>query len=85
MIALASLAQFMLHTSWVLYTNFKFGWGPAQIGWSLFAVGVMSALVQGVLLKHLLQALLAAQAGRRRAAGQRHDLPRLRPGHAKAG
>lgn len=54
-IALAALAQFMLHTSWVLYTHFKFGWGPAQVGWSLFAVGLMSALVQGVLLKHLLR------------------------------
>ena len=53
-IALASLAQFTLHTSWVLYTTFKFGWGPAQNGWSLFTVGLMSALVQGVLLKHLL-------------------------------
>lgn len=54
-IALATLSQFMLHTSWVLYTTFKFGWGPAQNGWSLFAVGIMSALVQGVLLKHLLE------------------------------
>ncbi|MCC7152798.1 MAG: MFS transporter [Rubrivivax sp.] len=53
-IALASLAQFTLHNSWVLYTTFKFGWGPAQNGWSLFVVGLMSALVQGVLLKHLL-------------------------------
>jgi MFS transporter, DHA1 family, tetracycline resistance protein len=53
-IGLSSLAQFVLHTSWVLYTLFKFGWGPAQVGWSLFAVGMMMALVQGVLLKHLL-------------------------------
>jgi len=54
-IGLASLAQFTLHSSWVLYTTFKFGWGPAQNGWSLFAVGVMSALVQGFLLKYLLK------------------------------
>jgi MFS transporter, DHA1 family, tetracycline resistance protein len=53
-LALSSLAQFVLHTSWVLYTTFKFGWGPRDNGWSLFAVGLMSALVQGVLLKHLL-------------------------------
>ena len=53
-IGLAALAQFTLHTSWVLYTTFKFGWGPAQNGWSLFTVGVMSALVQGFLLKFLL-------------------------------
>jgi MFS transporter, DHA1 family, tetracycline resistance protein len=54
-IALAALAQFTLHNAWVLYTTFKFGWGPAQNGWSLFTVGVMSVLVQGFLLKHLLK------------------------------
>ncbi len=54
-VALSGLAQFVLHTSWVLYTSFKFGWGPAQNGWSLFAVGVMTAVVQGGLLKHLLK------------------------------
>lgn len=54
-IGLASLAQFTLHTSWVLYTTFKFGWGPAQNGASLFVVGLMSAFVQGYLLKHLLR------------------------------
>lgn len=54
-IGLVALAQFMLHTSWVLYTSFKFGWGPAQVGWSLFAVGLMAAFVQGFLLKHLLK------------------------------
>lgn len=54
-IALGALAQFTLHTTWVLYTQFKFGWGPLENGWSLFAVGVMSALVQGFLLGHLLR------------------------------
>ena len=54
-IALASLAQFMLHMIWVLYTKFKFGWGPAEVGWSLFAVGVVSAVSQGVLLRPLLK------------------------------
>jgi MFS transporter, DHA1 family, tetracycline resistance protein len=53
-IGLAALAQFTLHNSFVLYTTFKFGWGPAQNGWALFVVGLMSVLVQGFLLKHLL-------------------------------
>jgi len=53
-IGLAGLAQFMLHMTWVLYTKFRFGWGPGQVGWSLFAVGVVSALSQGVLLKPVL-------------------------------
>jgi DHA1 family tetracycline resistance protein-like MFS transporter len=54
-LALSALAQFVLHSTWVLYTSFKFGWGPLENGWSLFAVGVMSTLVQGVFLKHLLR------------------------------
>jgi DHA1 family tetracycline resistance protein-like MFS transporter len=49
------LAQFILYTTWVLYNTFKFGWGPAQNGWSLFAVGIVSAFVQGVLLSRLLK------------------------------
>jgi MFS transporter, DHA1 family, tetracycline resistance protein len=54
-VALVSLAQFTLHTSWVLYTKFKFGWGPKEVGFSLLCVGVMSAFAQGVLLKHSLK------------------------------
>ena len=54
-VGLAALAQFTLHTSWVLYTHFRFGWGPAQVGWSLFTVGAISAVVQGLLLKHMLK------------------------------
>ena len=48
-IALSSLAQFMLHSTWALYTQLKFGWGPREIGLSLLAVGAMSVLGQGVL------------------------------------
>ncbi len=54
-LACAGLAQFTLYTTWVLYTTFRFGWGPAENGWSLFAVGIVSALVQGVLLGRLLK------------------------------
>ena len=60
-LALAALAQFVMYTVWVLYTTFKFGWGPTENGWSLFAVGVMSALVQGLLLKHLLRRFSASR------------------------
>lgn len=59
-IGLSSLAQLVLHTSWVLYTGFKFGWGPKDNGLSLFAVGVMSVIVQGFLLPRLLK-LFSAQ------------------------
>ncbi len=54
-IALSTLSQFMLHATWVLYTTFKFGWGPRETGWSLMVVGVVSVLMQGVLLKHILK------------------------------
>jgi DHA1 family tetracycline resistance protein-like MFS transporter len=54
-VACSGLAQFVLYTSWVLYTTFKFGWGPLENGWSLAAVGVVSAVVQGLLLGRLLK------------------------------
>jgi DHA1 family tetracycline resistance protein-like MFS transporter len=54
-IACSGLAQFVLYTTWVLYTTFKFGWGPLQNGWSLFAVGIASAVTQGLLLGRLLK------------------------------
>jgi MFS transporter, DHA1 family, tetracycline resistance protein len=54
-IAVANLAQFILHGTWVLYTDFRFGWGPRETGLSLFAVGVMAAIVQGGLLGWLLK------------------------------
>jgi MFS transporter, DHA1 family, tetracycline resistance protein len=56
-LALSGLAQLVLQTSWVLYTSFKFGWGPKDNGMSLFAVGVMSVVVQGFLLPRLLKVL----------------------------
>ena len=34
-VAFASLAQFILQTTWALYTQLKFGWTPSQIGASL--------------------------------------------------
>jgi len=54
-IAFSGLAQFILYTTWVLYTTFKFGWGPMENGWSLAVVGVTSVIVQGVLLSRLLK------------------------------
>lgn len=60
-LALVGLAQFTLYTVWVLYTSFKFGWGPTENGWSLFAVGLVSALVQGVLLGRLLKRFTPAR------------------------
>jgi len=49
-IGLVTLAQFILHSTWVLYTGFRFGWGPQENGLSLFVVGLASAVMQGLLL-----------------------------------
>jgi MFS transporter, DHA1 family, tetracycline resistance protein len=54
-IALSNLAQFVLYTTWVLYTTYRFNWTPRDNGWSLFAVGVMAAVVQGFLLSRLIK------------------------------
>jgi len=54
-VAFSGLAQFVLYTCWVLYTTFKFGWGPRDNGWSLAAVGVVSAIMQGLLLGRILK------------------------------
>lgn len=54
-IACTGLAQGILYNCWVLYTTFKFGWGPQENGWSLAAVGVVSVIVQGGLLGPLLR------------------------------
>lgn len=53
-IGLGNLAQFILHTVWVLYTTFRFNWSPQQNGWSLFLVGATGLIVQGFLLKRLI-------------------------------
>jgi len=54
-VALAVLAQLMLQVSWVLYTTFRFGWGPRDNGWALFTVGVVAVVVQGGLMAPLLR------------------------------
>jgi DHA1 family tetracycline resistance protein-like MFS transporter len=60
--AINNLAQFILHATWVLYTGFRFGWGPREVGLSLFVVGLVAAIVQGGLLGTMLRVL-----GERRA------------------
>jgi DHA1 family tetracycline resistance protein-like MFS transporter len=53
--ALIVLAQLILQTTWVLYTHFRFGWGPKDNGFALFCVGLVAAVVQGGLLSPLLR------------------------------
>lgn len=54
-IACSGLAQFVTYTTWVLYSKFKFGWGPRENGWTLAAFGIASVIGQGFLLGRLLK------------------------------
>jgi DHA1 family tetracycline resistance protein-like MFS transporter len=47
------LAQTMLQSTWALYTDARYHWGPLQIGVSLMCVGVLSGLVQATLVKKI--------------------------------
>lgn len=48
---LANLAHYALNSTFVLFTDFRFGWGPQQVGLSLALVGICSGLVQAVLVR----------------------------------
>jgi DHA1 family tetracycline resistance protein-like MFS transporter len=45
------LAQWILQSTWALHNQSRFGWSMRAVGLSLMAVGVGTALVQGVLVK----------------------------------
>jgi DHA1 family tetracycline resistance protein-like MFS transporter len=53
-IVFTALAQVGLQTIWAYYTQERYRWEPAQVGWSLAAVGVSAAIVQGGLLRVIL-------------------------------
>jgi MFS transporter, DHA1 family, tetracycline resistance protein len=53
--ALCAAAQMLQHSTWVLYTNFRFGWGPKENGIALFFVGLTAAVVQAGLLAILIK------------------------------
>lgn len=54
---LMNMAQFGLHSTWVLSMQARFGWTPRQVGWSMFVVGISAALVQGGLARRVIPAL----------------------------
>ena len=49
-------------STFVLYADYRFGWGPQMVGYTLAGVGVLAAIVQGGLIKKIVGAL-----GERRA------------------
>jgi DHA1 family tetracycline resistance protein-like MFS transporter len=48
-----ALSQRGLESVWVLYTHYRFGWEELQNGLALALVGIMAALVQGVLIRRI--------------------------------
>ena len=60
----ASLAQRGLESVWVLHTGFRYGWEPVTNGLTLGLVGVMAMLVQGLLIKPIVERI-----GERRTVG----------------
>ena len=56
------LAQNSVHSVWVLYTTYRFEWTPFMNGLSLTFVGILSAVVQGWLVR-----LVVPRVGERRA------------------
>lgn len=56
------LSQNILQSTWVLFTGYRFNWGPLENGFSLTLLGLLTAIVQGGLIRVLLPRL-----GERRA------------------
>lgn len=61
-IVCASLGQMILQSIWALYAQGRYGWSGLQVGMSLTAVGLATAVVSGGLLR-----LLIPKLGERRA------------------
>jgi DHA1 family tetracycline resistance protein-like MFS transporter len=52
---LTTFTQMMLHSTWVLYTTFRFAWTPRDNGIALFCIGLSTAVVQAGLLATLMK------------------------------
>ncbi len=54
---LIMLAQAMLYSIWVLYTGHRYEWDTRAVGLSLGVAGILSALVQAILVKRIVATL----------------------------
>lgn len=52
-VALIALVHMVYPTTFVLYADYRFGWGPLMVGITLALVGVLQAVVQGGLIKSI--------------------------------
>ena len=55
--AFTQLAERAMESTWVLFTDFRYGWGPADVGMSLAVVGLLIAFTEGVLVRILVPRL----------------------------
>lgn len=55
--AFTQLAERSMESTWVLFTDFRFAWGPAEVGLSLAMVGLLMAFSEGVLVRWLVPRL----------------------------
>ena len=53
-LVLSLIAQRGIENVWALYTEYRFAWGPRQIGLSLALVGLGTALAQGLLTRRVI-------------------------------
>jgi DHA1 family tetracycline resistance protein-like MFS transporter len=56
------LAQTIMQSTWALYTDARYHWGPMAIGLSLMSAGVLSGLVQATLVKRIVPRIGEARA-----------------------
>ena len=75
---LYQMAHDSLPAVWMFYTQHKFGWGPAETGWSLTFVGVMTVIVMGGLTGYVVPKLGERARDRRRVPADDAGLPGLR-------
>jgi DHA1 family tetracycline resistance protein-like MFS transporter len=50
-LVLANLGERLLEANWVLYTGYRYQWGPADVGLSLGFFGALYGFVQGVVVR----------------------------------
>ena len=52
-VLLTNLAHYVLQSVFVLYADYRYGWGPQAVGYTLALVGVCNAFVQAWLVGKL--------------------------------
>lgn len=55
LVLIGNVAHYVLPATFVLYADYRYGWGPGTVGIALGFVGVCNALVQVVLVKHVVK------------------------------